>query len=83
MSTAEEDLFEELLRKNNRAVKYKLSRRARPSAAETEKPTSPVEAVGNSSNGGSSTAESIRQTIRNYWAIDDEEDEEKSKRPRR
>lgn len=82
MSTTEEDLFEELLRKNNRAAKYKLSRRARPSA-ETEKPTSPVEAVGNSSNGGSSTAEAIRQTIRNYWAIDDEEDEEKSKRPRR
>lgn len=82
MSTTEEDLFEELLRKNNRAAKYKLSRRVRPSA-ETEKPTSPVEAVGNSSNGGSSTAEAIRQTIRNYWAIDDEEDEEKSKRPRR
>ena len=82
MTKDEEDLFEELIKKNNRATKYKLARRAR-SSAETENPTSPVEAVGNSSNGGSSTAEAIRQTIRNYWGINEEDEEEALKKLQR
>lgn len=83
MISSDEDILEEILKKNRQLSKYKLSRRARPAAAEPESAAVPSEAepaVVPEGNGGAATEAAIRNAIRNYWGLDDEDEEQKLRR---